>query len=295
MGAQASIAKELADAKKEKKKKKKEKKRKEEKAAAAALAQNPSTVDKEFAKRNSITNYFVHEPGKTINMNDVLGKKPPKSKKYKPKLEIKFNHDGSFKMPIKIGRDKLIKNLGEVSTENKFHNTSNIFPVGYKCLISSLPSLKRPGKTTVYITTIQKGPAGPIFEITCTDDKEFKLTASNSSNVWKQLQKKWLELEDSKDASPKNNDQKENEAPPSTAPIVATSNAIVNATTTSIPVKGKKSPNNSPKSKISGPQKIGLSHPDIKRAIECLPSAIKCTNYKFKYRTNMEPASSSKK
>merc|ERR1712048_1323326 len=238
MGAQASIAKELADAKKEKKKKKKEKKRKEEKAAAAALAQNPSTVDKEFAKRNSITNYFVHEPGKTINMNDVLGKKPPKSKKYKPKLEIKFNHDGSFKMPIKIGRDKLIKNLGEVSTENKFHNTSNIFPVGYKCLISSLPSLKRPGKTTVYITTIQKGPAGPIFEITCTDDKEFKLTASNSSNVWKQLQKKWLELEDSKDASPKNNDQKENEAPPS-APILATSNPIVNRPPHRYPSKAK--------------------------------------------------------
>merc|ERR1712232_745825 len=170
--------------------------------------------------------------------------------------EIKFNDDGSFKMQIKIGKsEKMIMNLGEVSLENKFHNSSSIYPVGYKCVVSSLPSLKRPGKSTAYTTIIRKGDSGPIFEITCSDDMEFKLTANNASNVWKQLQAKWLELEDKKDVSPKNNDEKENEAPSPAAAatqIVATSNAIVNPTTTSIPDKSKKSAKKSPKSKISG-------------------------------------------
>merc|ERR1712154_627911 len=107
-----------------------------------------------------------------------------------------------------------------------------------------------------YTTIIRKEDSGPIFEITCSDDTEFKLTANNASNVWKQLQAKWLELEDKKDVSPKNNDEKENEAPPPAAAaatqIVATSNAIVNPTTTSIPYQSKKTAKKSPKSKISG-------------------------------------------
>merc|ERR1719203_562961 len=57
----------------------------------------------------------------------------------------------------------------------------------------------------------------------------------------------------------------------------------------------KKEATQSPKSKLSGPQKIGLSHKDIKRAIECLPNAEKCQKYKFKFRTDMEATSTAKK
>merc|ERR1712228_330634 len=46
---------------------------------------------------------------------------------------------------------------------------------------------------------------------------------------------------------------------------------------------------------ISGPQKIGLAHQDIKRVIECLPNALKCVNYKFKFRTDSDHTLTSKK
>merc|ERR1712154_439386 len=57
----------------------------------------------------------------------------------------------------------------------------------------------------------------------------------------------------------------------------------------------KKETSKSPKSKLSGPKKIGLSHHDIKRAIECLPNAEKFKKYKFKYRTDLEATSTAKK
>merc|ERR1712204_32167 len=227
------------------------------------------------------------------NAFDVLGKRAPKPKKYKPKLEIRFNDDGTFKMPIKIAKDgsKMIMNLGEICTENKFHNASNIYPVGYKCAVAKLPSLTRPGKTTTFKTVICKGETGPIFEITCSDDKDFKLTGPNATNVWNQLGVKWQALSD--ESSPKNIDQKENEAPETTT--VPNANPIAATAANDASDKGKKSPKGSPKSKISGPNKIGLSHADIKRALECLPNVEKLTKYKFKYRTDKEPIASSKK
>merc|ERR1712129_131412 len=175
----------------------------------------------------------------------------PKPKKYKPKLEIRFNDDGTLKMPIKIAKDgsKMIMNLGEICTENKFHNASNIYPVGYKCAVAKLPSLTRPGKTTTFKTVICKGETGPIFEITCSDNRDFKLTRPNATNVWNQLRAIWQALNDS----------------------------------------------NLPWPKISGQNKIGLSHPDIKRAIECLPNVEKLAKYKFKFRTDKKPIASSKK
>merc|ERR1712129_143873 len=87
--------------------------------------------------------------------------------------------------------------------------------------------------------------------------------------------------------------QKENEAPTTTT--VPNANPIAAVVANDASDKGKKSPKGSPKSKISGPNKIGLSHADIKRALECLPGVEKLTKYKFKYRTDKEPIASSKK
>ena len=272
-------AKELSDAlKKEKKKKKKDKKkrkqkRKEEKKNAFAVS--------EFERMNAITNYFPND-GTKKNAFDILGKKK-KTKKYQSTtLKIEFNGDGSFKMPIKIGTTKLIKSLGVISTDNKYCTTSNIYPIGYKCVIQSLPSLKRPGQTTTYTTTINKGEKGPIFEITCSDDKEFKLTANNASNVWNQLNVQWMALKDGDDKS----EQKEQKTAQENVEEQIQKNDEQN---------NEKKVAKSPRSKLSGPKKIGLSHQDIKRAIECLPNAEKCTKYKFKYRTDLEATSTAKK
>jgi len=231
----------------------------------------------EFGRMNDITNYF---PNGAKNAFALLGKKqksPKKKKKSKynkTKLAISFDDNGNFKMPIKIGKTKMIKNLGEICTEKGYHATSYIYPIGYKCCISQLPSFKRPGQNTTFTTIIAKGDNGPLFIVSCSDDPEFKISAKNPSSVWGQLKQKWLDLEikekDSKSPST---------TPKKTEPI-----------NQSPPTKSKSSGHG-----ISGPQKIGLAHQDIKRVIECLPNALKCTNYKFKFRTDSDHTLTSKK
>jgi len=149
-----------------------------------------------------------------------------------------------------------VKSLGTISVEEGYHGMGQIYPIGYAACHSSLPSLRRPGMTTAFTTTIRRGHSGPLFEITCSDDPDFKLTANNASKVWSQLKAKWLALEDgAKEAVDGHNDD---------------------------------DPAAKKKSAVSGPRKIGLSHPDIRRAIECLPDATKCRNYKFVFRSNLK-------
>jgi len=46
---------------------------------------------------------------------------------------------------------------------------------------------------------------------------------------------------------------------------------------------------------VSGPAKMGLAHADIRRVLECMPGALQCTNYKFKYRLDRDESWTSKK
>lgn len=181
----------------------------------------------------------------------------------------------------------MIKSLGVICNEDKYCSATNIYPVGYKCVIINLPSLKRPGQTTTYTTTINKGEKGPIFEITCSDDPDFRLHANNASNVWNQLNSKWMALDDGNSKFKLDNNQKEQQKQAENKENVQNENDEQK--------EQKKETSKSPKSKLSGPKKIGLSHHDIKRAIECLPNAEKFKKYKFKYRTDLEATSTAKK
>eukprot|EP00483_Globobulimina_turgida_P001645 UN01647 len=186
-----SLGKEMNDMIHTKKKKKRTNKKHKEKVS--------------FDKANDIKNYF-HRASNGSNPNlpnafDILGKKKKKKKskydKIKTKLTISFDEAGNFKVPIKITRAKMVTNLGEICIEKGYHATSYIYPVGYKCVIANLPSLKRPGATTTFTTVIKKGDgSGPLFEITCSDDPDFKLCAKSPSKVWGQLKQYWIELED---------------------------------------------------------------------------------------------------
>ncbi len=159
------------------------------------------------------------------------------------------------------------------------------YRIGYKCVIAQLPSLKRPGSTTTFTTIIKRGESGPIFELTCSDDKNCKLSAKNPSKIWGQLKQTWNELEEQ---------QKTN-----TTTATATATATTTTTTQHSNSTSKTtSPNTKKKGSghgISGPAKIGLAHHDIKRLIECLPNALKCQNYKFKYRQDKDMSLSIKK
>jgi len=255
--------------KKEKRRREKEEKRKAKEAAAEA-ARPTNAV---FAEANNITNYFStalkNMPEGTQNAFEVLGKKKkertPKKKKSKKekytktKLVITFDEVGNFKVPIKISKGKMVKNLGVICAEPAYHGTNTIYPIGYKCCIASLPSFKRPGATATFTTEILRGEKGPVFAVTCSDDPEFKMTAPNPSKVWGELKVKWQEQKDT--------------------------------------AEGKEKSETPKKGKASGPQKIGLAHPDIKRIVECMPGAVKCSNYKFKYRRpqDMDDALSPKK
>ena len=274
--------------KKSKKDKKKDKKKKKN------LDHGKNAFDlSEFDKRNSITNYFGSATGAALppgvkNAFAVLGKKksPKKKKKSKyekTKLVIGFKEDGNFKTPIKITKTKMVTNLGEISAEKGYHATSYIYPINYTCVIAQLPSLKNPGKTTTFTTKIIRGDQGPIFQITCSDDSTFKLQAKNPSKVWGQLKQSWLDLQEEQTA------KKDSKQP--------SLEAIVNKK------EGTPSSNKSTPSKkkggsghgISGPQKIGLAHQDIKRVIECMPNALKCVNYKFRYRQDKDESLTPKK
>jgi len=242
-----------------------EKRRKAKEAAEAAQASNP-----DFDAANNITNYFSHAvknmPAGTKNAFEVLGKKkkektPKKHKskkeKYKTKLVITFDEEGNFRVPIKISKGKLVKNLGVICAEPAYHGTNTIYPVGYKCCIAGLPSFKRPGSTTIFTTEVLRGESGPVFSVTCSDDPEFVMTAKNPSKVWGELKVKWQEQKDAKE--------------------------------------GKAKPETPKKGKASGPQKIGLAHPDMKRIIECMSGALQCKNYKFKYRHDSDDSLTPKK
>jgi len=262
--------KEKKERKREKKEKKRREKEKRRKAREEAAAQ---PVDAAFEAANSITAYFSsalkNMPAGTKNAFDVLGKhkaspkkdkkhKDKKSKYTKTKLVVTFDEAGNFKVPIKISKGKMVKNLGVISDDPAYHGTSTIYPVGYKCCIASLPSFKRPGKTATFTTEILRGETGPLFVVSCSDDPEFKMSAKNPSKVWGELKAKWQDQADEKAGKPL--------SPPSPK-----------------------------KTKASGPQKIGLTHPDIKRIIECMPGALKCGNYKFKYRQDSDDSLSPKK
>merc|ERR1712013_943519 len=197
--------------KKEKKRREKEKRRKAKEAAEAAQASNP-----DFDAANNITNYFSHAvknmPAGTKNAFEVLGKKkkektPKKHKskkeKYKTKLVITFDEEGNFRVPIKISKGKLVKNLGVICAEPAYHGTNTIYPVGYKCCIAGLPSFKRPGSTTIFTTEVLRGESGPVFSVTCSDDPEFVMTAKNPSKVWGELKVKWQEQKDAKEGKAK--------------------------------------------------------------------------------------------
>eukprot|EP01084_Bolivina_argentea_P164693 286296_1 len=177
---------------------------------------------------NDITNYFSMSNGTMTNSKnafDVLGKKKTKKKKKskytKTKLTISFENENKVKVPIKISKTKMITSLGEICIEKGYHATSYIYPIGYKCVIAQLPSLKRPGSTTTFTTIIKRSESGPIFELTCSDDKNFNLSAKNPSKIWGQLKQSWNELEEQ---------QKTNTT---TATATATTTATATSKTTS--------------------------------------------------------------
>jgi len=297
-------------------KKKKDKKDKKEKKAAKHKSKGKDKdkdKDKEkknafdvsnFEQMNSITNYFStsssshnkhngmhNKSGEPLkNAFEILGaaakKSPKKKKKHKDKYEktklvVGFDENGTFKLPIKLTKTRMVTKLGEICTEDGYHAPSYIYPVGYTCCNALLPSLKRPGQTTTFTTVILKGEKGPLFEVTCSDDRDFKLSAKNPSKVWGQLKQMFLDVEQpGVDASAT--------AAAADGQPDKTGDNESNAST---PTKKKGASGHG----VSGPQKIGLAHPDVKRIIECLPNALGCSKYKFRYRSDGDKALSPKK
>merc|ERR1719334_670518 len=240
---------------------------------------------KEFAEMNNIHNYFASSlknmPSGTRNAFDVLGKKKVdkderrkkrreekkrrEAEKQKLKLKIDFDEKGMFKVPIKLGKASLIKNLGTICLEKGYHGPGTIFPVGYAVCHAGLPSFKRPGKTCIFTTTIKRGVSGPMFEVTCSDDHEFKLNGKTASNVWSQLKAMWLELEDGQaQHNQKMADAILNHKSPETATSTATTSTAANVAGQNA---GEKSPTKSATSSpgkkksasVSGLRKIGLT------------------------------------
>jgi len=302
-----AIEKAKKEAERERKRKEKESKRARKEAKREEERQRKLKKAINLSGANDITNYFSaalkNMPAGTRNAFEVLGKKKlseeemKKKKKRKRKQEkkekkearkrkreeelklpIEFDQHGNFKTPIKFGKVAIIKSLGTISLEDGYHGLGNIYPIGYTACHGNLPSIKRPGQVAVFTTTIERGVNGPVFVIKCSDDPEFKLTAKNASNVWAQLNGIWQDLKEG---------AAEHDQRMADAVLNHKSPEKPKASSVGTSSPGDKSSTSSPrrKNKMSGPRKIGLSHPDIRRVIECMPKASKCTNYRFVYRT----------
>jgi len=288
--------------KQERKRERKERKEMEKMMRNKEKNSNNAVGSSQFNELNNITNYFSaslkNMPAGTRNAFDLLGKKPQLSKeerkkkkkakqlkraKEQLKLDISFDEKGNFKVPIKLGKTALIKSLGTICLDQGYHGLNVISPIGYTVCHSKLPSFKRPGKDTVFTTTIKRGVDGPCFEVTCSDDTEFKVQGRTASGVWTDLQRMWLELEDgTNEHNQKMTDAILNHKSPTASPQKSgTGDGNGDKSTSSTPSKKKVAT-------VSGPRKIGLAHPDIKRMIECMPNAKNCKNYRWKYRTKFE-------
>ncbi len=54
--------------------------------------------------------------------------------------------------------------------------------------------------------------AGVLFELTCSDDKNFKLEAKHPSKIWGQLKQSWIEFEENENKDNKNEKDNKNDS-----------------------------------------------------------------------------------
>ncbi|ETO24172.1 hypothetical protein RFI_12985, partial [Reticulomyxa filosa] len=170
----------------------------------------------------------------------------PKLKQRFKKLEAAAVQTPS--LPLKVGNKELLS-LGEIEYKNSnYHTKTTIFPVGFK-VRQLLPSMKTKNKTffTTEIVRGNKDSDSPSFVITCEEFPDLRVEAKSSTGAWKQV----IDL-----LTPE-----KQESPKATSP-----------------------PKSDTEIDIEGLIKIGLKIKDVVKAIEYLPNAEMCQNYKFQYR-----------
>ena len=66
-----------------------------------------------------------------------------------------------------------------------FHDTSDIFPVGYK-MSRKMASMVHENQQAEYYGEIVEEDSAPVFKITCSDDPTFCVKSISSSGAWRE-------------------------------------------------------------------------------------------------------------
>eukprot|EP00698_Gefionella_okellyi_P025482 TRINITY_DN9353_c0_g1_i1.p1 TRINITY_DN9353_c0_g1~~TRINITY_DN9353_c0_g1_i1.p1 ORF type:complete len:1796 (-),score=364.86 TRINITY_DN9353_c0_g1_i1:52-4716(-) len=98
-------------------------------------------------------------------------------------IEIPRDAEGKPILPLHIGTVAggfTLHSLGTIRDGPEYHNSRNIYPVGFKTTRQYF-SMTKPEQRVVYTSEILEGP---IFRVTAEDDKEHPIDSEKPSNVW---------------------------------------------------------------------------------------------------------------